>query len=61
MDVEKKWGLQGCDTYWLKRVTTPIQDIDLLPDDPDYDDDNCLDDLLKGPERCDWRKWLWSS
>ena len=34
------------------------QDLNITADDPDSDDDGCLDDLLKGPDRCHWRK-LW--
>ena len=32
------------------------QDLNITADDPDSDDDGCLDDLLKGPDRCHWRK-----
>ena len=45
----------------INSASIPIQDIDLSPEDPDYEDDNCLDDLLKGPETCDWRKWIWGN
>ena len=33
-----------------------LQDLAITADDPDSDDDNCLDDALKGPDRCHWCK-----